>query len=141
MRWDGAHYSGASKNLSIEARPGLLLRGLPAGGGVEHARVIYVEPGKLLRMQGALGPLQGSGVASVLTWAFEPGRRRRQDHVDGGDRRLSSGGFDKIAALVDGVLKGQVARLAKPTPLPRLRRGAGSVCCRPSGGWVTVTGR
>jgi uncharacterized protein YndB with AHSA1/START domain len=112
--WDGAHtYSGSSKNLSIEARPGgCFCEIFPAGGGVEHARVIYVEPGKLLRMQGALGPLQSSGVASVLTWTFEP--------VEGGAKITLTvatggylpGGFDKIAVLVDGVLKGQVARLA-----------------------------
>jgi hypothetical protein len=63
-------------------------------------------------VQGALGPLQSSGVASVLTWAFEP--------VDGGAKITLTvatggylpGGFDKIAVLVDGVLKGQIARLA-----------------------------
>ena len=110
--WDNDHtFSGSAKNLSIDVRPGgCFCEALPAGGGVEHARVIYVEPGKLLRMQGALGPLQGSGVASALTWTFEP--------ADGGSKVTLTvatggylpGGFDKIAVLVDGVLKGQVSR-------------------------------
>jgi len=110
--WDSDHtFSGSAKNLSIDVRPGgCFCEALPAGGGVEHARVIYLEPGKLLRMQGALGPLQGSGVASALTWTFEP--------ADGGSKVTLTvatggylpGGFDKIAVLVDGVLKGQVTR-------------------------------
>lgn len=111
--WDGEHtYSGSAANMSLDARPGgCFCERFPAGGGIEHARVIYVEPGKVLRMQGALGPLQGSGVASALTWTFEP--------ADGGTRITLTvatggylpGGFDKIATLVDGVLKGQVTRL------------------------------
>ena len=111
--WDSAHtYSGSSKNLSIEARPGgCFCEAFPSGGGTEHARVIYVEPGKVLRMQGALGPLQSGGVASVLTWAWEPvegGAKVTLTVVTGG---YLAGGFDQIAPLVDGVLKGQVTRL------------------------------
>lgn len=111
--WDREHtYSGSSANMSLEARPGgCFCERLPAGGGIEHARVIYVEPGKVLRMQGALGPLQSTGVASALTWTFEP--------ADGGTKITLTvatggylpGGFDKIAVLVDGVLVGQVTRL------------------------------
>jgi hypothetical protein len=43
---------------------------LKEGGGLEHMRVIYVAPGEVLRMSGALGPLQGSGVAGSLTWSL-----------------------------------------------------------------------
>ena len=111
--WDGQHtYTGSSSNLSVDARPGgCFCEKFPAGGGIEHARVIYVEPGKILRMQGALGPLQGSGVASVLTWTFEPadaGTRITLVVATGG---YLPGGFDKIAAIVDGVLAVQVTRL------------------------------
>lgn len=112
--WDGEHtYTGSAKNMSIDARPGgCFCETFPSGGGIEHARVIYVEPGKILRMQGALGPLQSAGLASVLTWAF--------DASDGGTKVTLTvatggylpGGFDKIAVLVDGVLRGQVSRLA-----------------------------
>ena len=44
--WDPQHtYSGDAKNLSIDARPGgCFCEKLPNGGGVEHARVIYVAP-------------------------------------------------------------------------------------------------
>jgi len=114
MWWDGAHtYSGSSKNLSIDARPGgCFCEAFPAGGGTEHARVIYVEPGKILRMQGALGPLQGSGVASVLTWAFDPAEGGAKVTLTVATGGYLPGGFDQLAPLVDGVLKGQVTRLA-----------------------------
>ena len=44
--WDSQHtYSGDAKNLSIDARPGgCFCEKLPNGGGVEHARVIYIVP-------------------------------------------------------------------------------------------------
>lgn len=111
--WNSEHtYSGSSSNLSVDARPGgCFCEKFPAGGGIEHARVIYVEPGKILRMQGALGPLQGSGVASALTWAFEPagtGTRITLTVTAGG---YLPGGFDTVATLVDGVLAGQVTGL------------------------------
>ena len=111
--WDSAHtFSGSAKNLSIEAKPGgCFCETLPAGGGVEHARVIYVEPGKTIRMQGALGPLQSSGVASVLTWSFEPASGGTKITLTAATGGYMPGGFDKIAVLVDGVLKAQVTRL------------------------------
>ena len=44
--WNPEHtYSGDAKNLSIDARPGgCFCEKLPNGGGIEHARVIYVVP-------------------------------------------------------------------------------------------------
>src|SRR5437868_499959 len=44
--WNPQHtYSGDSKNLSIDARPGgCFCERLPHGGGVEHLRVIYLAP-------------------------------------------------------------------------------------------------
>src|SRR5436189_3620279 len=68
--WNSQHtYSGDAKNLSIDARPGgCFCEKLPNGGGLEHARVIYVAPREVLRLSGALGPLQASGVAGTLTW-------------------------------------------------------------------------
>lgn len=111
--WDSEHtYSGSAKNMSIDARPGgCFCEVFPAGGGIEHARVIYVEPGKILRMQGALGPLQSSGVASVLTWSFEAAAGGTTVTLTAATGGYLPGGFDKIAVLVDGVLTGQVKRL------------------------------
>ena len=41
-------------------------------GSVEHMRVIFAQPGKVLRMQGALGPLQSEAVIGTLTVAIAP---------------------------------------------------------------------
>ena len=112
--WDSEHtYTGSAKNMSIEARPGgCFCEAFPAGGGIEHARVIYADPDKILRMQGALGPLQSSGVASVLTWSFEPAAAGTKITLTAATGGYLPGGFDTIAVLMDGVLTGQLARLA-----------------------------
>jgi uncharacterized protein YndB with AHSA1/START domain len=111
--WDSQHtYTGAARNLSIEARPGgCFCEALPNGGGVEHAAVINVQPGTLLRMRGALGPLQEAGVAGTLTWHFEKapqGTKLTFTHSAGG---YVPGGMDKLAAIVDSVLAQQVTLL------------------------------
>lgn len=71
--WDAAHtFSGDASNLSIDPRPqGCFCETFPDGGGATHLTVVNVEPGKLLRMVGGLGPLQGEAVTGVMTWAFE----------------------------------------------------------------------
>ncbi|MGH9141645.1 MAG: ATPase, partial [Vicinamibacterales bacterium] len=54
--WDPAHtFSHDARNLSLDAKPGgCLCERLPGGGGVEHLRVIYASPGKLLRLTGGV---------------------------------------------------------------------------------------
>lgn len=111
--WNPAHtYSGDAANLTIDARPGgCFCERLPDGGGVQHLAVVYVAPGKALRLVGGLGPLQGSGVAGSMTWSFTPaasGTRIGLSYSVGG---YFQGGFDKIAPAVDGVLGEQITRL------------------------------
>lgn len=36
----------------------------------QHMQIVFVEPGKLLRMTGGLGPLQDMGVYGALDWVF-----------------------------------------------------------------------
>lgn len=111
--WDKGHtYSGDSKNLSIAATPGgCFCETLPGGGGVEHAVVVNVQPGALLRMRGALGPLQALGVSGSLSWQFEKagtGTRLTFAHSVGG---YVAGGLDALADAVDAVLARQVMLL------------------------------
>lgn len=111
--WNSEHtYSGDSKNLSIDARPGgCFCEQLPNGGGVEHMRVIYVQPGTLIRLSGALGPMQGSGLAGILTWkmvSFNGGTKLGLIYSVGG---FLEGGFEKIAPAANGMLGEQVQRL------------------------------
>lgn len=112
--WNAQHsYSGQAENLSIEPRPGgCFCERLPAGAGVAHMTVVNLQPGKLLRLTGALGPLQSFGVAGTLSWSFVPvanGTRIELTYSVGG---FSPEGFEAIAPVVDGVLRDQLQRLA-----------------------------
>lgn len=111
--WNPDHtFSGSAANLSIDPRPGgCFCEKLADGGGVEHLRVVYVAPGRMLRLSGGLGPLQGSGLAGSMTWQFAEapgGTRLVMTYNVGG---YMQGGFDKLAPAVDRVLGEQVQRL------------------------------
>jgi len=111
--WKSEHtFSGDSKNLSIDARPGgCFCERLPNGGGVEHLRVVQIKPGELLRFSGALGPLQTAGLAGSLTWKLsraDGATKIELSYVVGG---FMEGGFEKIAPAVDSVLNEQLLRL------------------------------
>src|SRR5205814_7197803 len=111
--WDPAHtFSHDSRNLSLEAKPaGCLCERLPDGGGVEHMLVVYASPGKLLRLTGAIGPLQEAALAGTMTWTLsQAGETTRVElsYAVGGFR---VGGFRDLPAVVDGVLRGQLPRL------------------------------
>jgi uncharacterized protein YndB with AHSA1/START domain len=113
--WSSDHtFSGNSRNLSIDARPGgCFCERFPNGGGVEHLRVIYVAPHELLRMSGALGPLQDSGLAGTLTWKFSSavnGTKVELSYIVGG---YLEGGFNEIAPAVHRVLAEQLERLKR----------------------------
>jgi hypothetical protein len=111
--WSPAHsYSGDAKNLSLKAEVGACFCEALANGRVEHMRVVYAQRGTMLRLQGALGPLQAEGVAGSLTWtlkAVPDGTEITQSYVVGGYIRM---GAEKLAPLVDGVMTEQLARLA-----------------------------
>lgn len=111
--WEGAHtYSGDAANLSLEMRPGGCFCEALEGGGVEHGRVVLAWPAQgTLRLVGGLGPLQGEGVAAVLTWQVRAG--------DGGVEIVQTyniGGAapDTLAWAepVDQVMRTQLDRLA-----------------------------
>lgn len=113
--WESAHtWSGDARNLSIDAKPqGCWCEKLPGGGGVRHMTVVFASPGKLLRLEGGLGPLQAMAVSGVMTWKFDPaekGTAVQISYVVGG---YNPGGFKDLAPGVDGVLKQQIDRYKK----------------------------
>jgi uncharacterized protein YndB with AHSA1/START domain len=111
--WDAEHsYTGEAHNFSLDARAqGCFCEHFPNGGSIEHMRVLYADPGKHLRMQGGLGPLQSLPVNAVMDFRFEA--------VGGGTRltyrySVSGSGVAELAALaepVDAVQLGQLKRL------------------------------
>jgi len=85
-------------------------------GSVEHMRVLFAHPGKVLRMQGALGPLQSEAVIGTLTVAMEPakdnaGTRVSFSYVVGGYMRYT---VSEIAPAVDKVLGEQFKNMLLP---------------------------
>jgi uncharacterized protein YndB with AHSA1/START domain len=112
--WSKAHtYSGNSRNLSMAVTAGgCFCEKNPANGAsIEHARVVYAQPGRLLRLRGSLGPLQAEAVTGTLTWelkAVAGGTEVRQTYVVGGYVR---GGAALFAGPVDQVLGEQLAGL------------------------------
>jgi uncharacterized protein YndB with AHSA1/START domain len=111
--WNPEHtYSGDSKSLSIDARPGgCFCERLAAGGGVEHLRIVYIQPNKVVRVAGALGPLQGSGLAGSLTWKLIEASGVTTLQLSYSVGGYMQGGFEKMAPAVDEVLNEQIQRL------------------------------
>jgi len=113
--WNPDHtYSGDAKNLSIEPRAGgCFCEKLADGGSVEHLRVVFLQPNKVLRMSGALGPLQASGLAGSMTFRLSGGAAFTKldfSYVVGG---YVQGGFEKMAPAVNGMLGEQLGRLKR----------------------------
>lgn len=111
--WNPAHsYSGKAANLSLGLKAGdCFCERTDGGGTIEHLRVVYAQPGQMLRLQGGLGPLQGEAVAGTFTWTLKPagsGTEITQTYAVGG--YISSGG-EQLAPIVDKVLEEQLDRL------------------------------
>jgi uncharacterized protein YndB with AHSA1/START domain len=111
--WDPVHtFSHDAGNLTLDAKPGgCFCERFPDGGGVQHMTVVYASPGKLLRLRGAIGPLQEAAVTGTMTWNLSQssgGTAVELIYTVGGFR---VGGFRDLPTVVDGVLRGQLARL------------------------------
>jgi hypothetical protein len=125
--WNKAHsWSGSSAGFYIDAQANgcfceLFQEADENGtlktiGSVEHMRVIFALPGKVLRMQGALGPLQSEAVMGTLTVAMEPAKdnavtRVSFSYVVGGYMRYK---VPEIAPAVDKVLGEQFKNMLLP---------------------------
>lgn len=121
--WSSAHtFSGSGANLSLSPTVGGCFcerfpppKGAPAtqqAGGVQHMRVIYVEPNRVLRLSGALGPLQSEALTGTLTMALratDTGTHIAWEYVVGGYMRYK---VDQIAPAVDRMLAEQISLLA-----------------------------
>ncbi len=124
--WDKDHtWTGNAENLYMDAQAGGCFcelipneatteSGAPQRtlrGSVQHMQILYVDPGKLLRLSGGLGPLQGEAVTGALTFTLTPvkgGTRITMDYVVGGFMRMKT---SEIAPAVDGVMVAQLSRL------------------------------
>jgi uncharacterized protein YndB with AHSA1/START domain len=121
--WDPEHtYSGDAENLSLALTPGgCFCERIPkTGGGIEHMRVTYVEPGERVVLTGALGPLLYEAVTGVLSIEVRKRAGGSQLMLDYKVAGFATGGGDKLAPVVDSVLQGQLKRFrAYATARPR----------------------
>lgn len=119
--WSGAHsFSGDAANFILDPRAGgCFCEILPAdegrseAGSVKHLEVLFVDPGKAMRLAGALGPLQSEPVRGVLTITLKPvenGTRILFEYAVGGPSRYDQ---DTIAPAVDKVIGEQLERLVR----------------------------
>jgi hypothetical protein len=113
--WNSEHtFSGSAANLVLDAHAGgCWCETLPNGGSVEHLQVVYVSPGKVLRLRGALGPFQGLAVDGVMTWSVKnvaDGTDISFTYAVGG---YAKDGFEGLSKITDQVLAEQVERLKR----------------------------
>jgi uncharacterized protein YndB with AHSA1/START domain len=113
--WDHEHtYSDDSANLSLDSHAtGCFCERIPkTEGSVEHAHIVYIQPPRMIRMVGALGPLQAEAVTGTLTFRLDPETEKTTritlDYVVGGYVRA---GADTLAPKVDEVLATQMVGL------------------------------
>jgi len=120
--WSPDHsWTGDSKNFYMDAQAGgCFCELIPSAkdgderGSVEHMRIVFAQPGKLMRLSGALGPLQSEAVNGSLTIAIKATSKGTTivgfEYVVGGYMRYD---MDTISEAVDGVIGEQLSRFSK----------------------------
>ena len=110
--WNEVHtYSGHAANLSLDLVGGGCFCERWDGNSVQHAQVIQVRRGSLVRMQGGLGPLQPLPINAVLTFAMATVADKTQLTVTYAVAGNSDAGLDKLAGPVDSVIGEATDRL------------------------------
>ena len=113
--WPADHtWWGDASRLSLQARAGGCFCERDGTRQARHMTVVFVDPGKTLRLVGGLGPLQGMGLDGALEF--------RLAAADKGGTRITmwyrAGGYtpedlSKLAPVVDQVMAAQLGGLAR----------------------------
>ena len=112
--WNADHtYSRNSANLTLRMSAGGCFCEAWDGSSVEHGRVILALPGKRLRLEGALGPLQDMAVSAILDFRIEPHGAGSAVTMTYRVRGSAEAALDKLADPVDAVMGDQLQRLGK----------------------------
>lgn len=113
--WSDDHtWSGKATNLSFAAEAGGCWCERWAEGSAQHGRVLMALPGRMLRIETALGPLQEFALHGVLTYWIRAGEGEDAATTLDLEYRVngsSASGLDAGAADVDAVLTLQLERL------------------------------
>ena len=112
--WSSGHtWSGSAANLSLEPKAGGCFCERWPEGEVEHARVVFLRKGQMLRMEGAFGPMQPMAVEGIVEFKLTPGKDGTQVDLSYRATGGSASALDQIAGPADGMLAEQMAGLKK----------------------------
>jgi uncharacterized protein YndB with AHSA1/START domain len=110
--WSPGHtWSGSAANLSLEPKAGGCFCERWPEGEVEHARVVFLRKGQLLRMEGAFGPMQPMAVEGIVEFKLTPGKDGTQIDMSYRVTGGSDSALDQIAAPADGMFTEQMTGL------------------------------
>jgi len=112
--WGNAHtFSGDAKNMTLDAHAGgCWCESLPkSGGSVLHMTVVNADPGKLLRLRGALGPFQSTGMDGAMNFVLTPNKQGTEIKLVYNLGGYVWGGYQALPKTGDGVLGLQLFRL------------------------------
>jgi len=108
--WHPDHtYSGDATNLTLDVQAGGLWREDWDDRSVSHGRVLYVEPGRMLRMEAPFGPLQELGAYTIWTITIAPAEEGSVVVFDEVSTGPPTANMAEIAKAVDFV-KGEAIR-------------------------------
>jgi uncharacterized protein YndB with AHSA1/START domain len=114
--WNPQHsYSGKSANLRFAMKAGdCFCEDWDGGSSIEHARVLLVMRDKhLVRLDGALGPLQELGVNGILTLSAGTADGKNFVRMVYRVTGPADAGLEKLAPVVDRVMGEQFARWSR----------------------------
>ena len=113
-RWWPADHTwwGDASKLSISDKAGGCFCEIDGAQQAWHMTVTFTDPGKLMRMTGGLGPLQGMGLHGALDWRFAEeigGTRITLWYRAGGYTPDHIGKFAPVVDKVQGLQLGGLA--------------------------------
>ncbi|MBD9477786.1 SRPBCC domain-containing protein [Pseudoxanthomonas sp. PXM02] len=113
-RWWPADHTwwGDASKLSISDKAGGCFCEINGAQQAWHMTVTFTDPGKLMRMTGGLGPLQGMGLSGALEWRFaeeNTGTRITLWYRAGGYTPDDIGKFAPVVDKVQGLQLGGLA--------------------------------
>ena len=113
--WNDQHtWSGKAANMVLELHAGgCWCERWGDGHSVMHGQVVWVQPGRLVRLNAALGPLQELGAGGVLTLVTSTQEDKTFVRLTYRVAGAPDAGLDKLAPAVDQVLADQFQRLLK----------------------------
>ncbi len=111
--WSDAHtYSGKASNMTLEpVAGGCWCERWGEGNSVQHGQVMLVQPGRVIRLNASLGPLQElavNGVLTIVASAQDGKTFLRMTYRVAGN---ADAGLEKLAPVVDQVIGVQYRRL------------------------------